>query len=195
MLSRGEDGSCGDVLPEKVREIAGGADIAVKGDADIADGVNKGDPVVFHDDGWNKVLGLNHVVELAQYLRLRRQIGDAFSVYQGVILVFGQQTGCFVGLSPLLPLAFQGDPLVAGVVDPDAEFFSGISALFVFVKAPVGVIVKIHAADGVLTVLRVAVILHECLQPGADDGLLNFAALIFDLVAEFAVLDHGNTPF
>ena len=54
-----------------------------------------------------------------------------------------------MGLTPFLALTLQSDPVGGVVVDADPEFLPGIGAVFVFLKAPVIIIVKIQAADGV----------------------------------------------
>ena len=56
-----------------------------------------------------------------------------------------------MGHIPLLFLAFQGNLLIGGIVNPNAELFPGIGAVFVVVITGIFTVIKLETANGIGT--------------------------------------------
>ena len=91
-----------------------------------------------------------------------------------------------MGFPPLLALAFQGDFFRGGIVDADAEFFSGVGAVFIFLQAGIVLVVKIQAADGVVAILHhMGVHGDQVGDPVLQHQDLGRRHLVFQLMTKF----------
>ena len=106
-------------------------------DTDISVFVDIRNPLVFHNHHRPQSPGHHLQGQFPQQRRLAANIRQYLSGHQPSGLFLRQRAGGFMGLAPLLALAFQGDLVCRTVVNPDAELLTGICSVFILLQAAV----------------------------------------------------------
>ena len=128
------------------------ADIHIQGDTGITQGIHKGYALVLHDDLRLQKPGTHLQVQLLQNRRIAVIHRQGPPLHQLFTLLPGQLTGQLLGHTVLLPLQLQADAAGVPIIDTDTELLSGICSDLIFIVITVIVIIKIQAADPVLSV-------------------------------------------